>query len=458
MKKLLALLLAACMIFALAACDTTPEPTEAPATDAPATDAPATEGPAVENPTEEPAPEPVTLRFWQAGGDTVDAATVMRLLLDKFEAENPHITVEYQAIPWSADPHTQFNTGIASGDIADVLVIGSPLDFQLAGEGNILALDDLLTAETAADLSDVLKGECVYKGSENPDMTGKMMSLPLYGGTRAILYNKAIFDHFGVAYPTEQMTHAELLEMAKKLTGEIDGKKVYGYGTRATDSAQYIHFMWNYGAEMIDISTMTAATDSDAWRKGTEDYLKFYTEGVTPEGSSAMDATTQLNMFINGEIAMFVSAVDYANTIVQAEGWSVEQLGVAALVGEDYATSYCGADVLVVPAATEHVEEAALLLNYLMSTDAQATYCKTVGFFPGVASAASDPFFANDPIQAGYAATMAGAHYYGNYGVSTGSLLRANMQMLLNGEVTLDQYIENLTNDIQNAIDEKFGN
>ncbi len=59
MKKYVALLLALCMVFALAACsggDTTPA-TDAPASDAPATDAPATDAPA----TDAPAGELVTV-------------------------------------------------------------------------------------------------------------------------------------------------------------------------------------------------------------------------------------------------------------------------------------------------------------------------------------------------------------------------------------------------------------
>ncbi len=453
MKKLTALLLVTCMIICMfAGCAGGEKPVETQAPEQDSIQTPEEEAPA---PTEE-VKEPVTINFWQAGGDTVGASSVMRLLLDKFELMYPWISVEYQAIPWSNDPHTQFQTALASGECADVLVLGSPLDFQLAGEGHLMALDEMLTEEVMNDLSDVLKNECIYKGTENPEMTGKMMSLPLYGGTRAVLYNKEIFDFFNVPYPTEQMSHAELLEIAKKLTGDMNGKQVYGYGTRATDSAQYVHFMWNYGAQIIDTETMTAATNSEAWRKGVEDYVKFYTEGVTPEGSVAMDATTQLQLFVNGEIAMFVAAVDYAQAIVAEEGWA-DKLGVAALVGETYATTFTGADVLAVNAASAHPEEAALLLNYLMSTDAQATYCKNVGFFPGVKSAATDSYFVDDPIQAGYAATMEGAHYFGNFGVSVGSLLRANMQMLLNGEVTIDEYIENLTREINEAIEEKYG-
>ena len=452
MKKLLAIALALCMLLSLVACGAQePAPTEAPKVETPATEAPKEEAPKD--------PDPVTIRFWQAGGDTVGASTVMRMLLDEFEDQYPWITVEYQAIPWSNDPHVQFQTGIAGGDIADVLVVGSPLDFQLTNEGALLALDDLLSDEVKADISEVLMNECIYSGTENEAMTGKIMSLPLYTGTRAIMYNKEIFDYFGVAYPTEQMTHAELLEMAKKLTGDMNGTKVYGYGTRATTSEQYLNFAWNYGAVLVDPATWTAGTDSDAWRQGIEDYLKFYTEGVTPEGSVAMDGATLFNMFANGEIAMFCGAVDYANTLVN-EGWTEAKLGIAALPGETYATCYCGADILVVPdkGAKTQTEAAGLLLNYLMSAEAQATYCKVVGFFPGVQSAAADPYFSEDFVQAGFAATTAGAHYFGNFGVpGVGTILKANIQMLINGEVTMDEYIANVTSELQTAIDETYG-
>jgi multiple sugar transport system substrate-binding protein len=467
MKKLIALLLAVCMVACLfAGCgEKTPEETTAAPEET--TAAPETEPVTLETeapttaPTEEEK-EPVTLTFWQAGGDTVGASSIMRLLLDKFEMMYPWITVDYQAIPWSADPHTQFQTAIAGGECADVLVLGSPLDFQLAGEGNLLALDDLLDESVLNDMSDVLKNECIYWGGNNEEMYGKMMSLPLYGGGRAMLYNKEIFDFFGVEYPTEGMTHADLLEMAKKLTGDMNGKKVYGLGTRATTSEQYLNFVWNYGAKIIDPATMTAATDSEEWRKGIEDYLAFYEAGVTPEGAVNMDGTTLLQLFMNGEVAMFIAAVDYAIEIdgtAVAEGetpWS-EKLGIAPLVGQDYATCYCGADVLAVPSTTQHIDEAALLLNYLMGTEAQSVYCKNVGFFPGVKSAAADPYFSENYIQKGFADVMEGAHYFGNYGVSCGTLLKANIQMLLNGEVTIEEYQANLTAEINAAAAEMNG-
>ncbi|MBR4308565.1 MAG: extracellular solute-binding protein, partial [Oscillospiraceae bacterium] len=259
---------------------------------------------------------------------------------------------------------------------------------------------------------------------------------------------------FGVAYPTEGMSHADLLEMAKAVTGDMNGTYVYGYGTRATTSEQYLNFVWNYGAQIVDPATMTPGTDSEAWKKGIQDYMAFYEAGTTPEGAASMNGTDLFSMFANGECAMFIAAVDYATALV-ADGWTEEKLGIAPLVGEDKATCYAGADVIAVPAGTAHEYEAGLLLNYLMGTELQVNYCKNVGFFPGTVTAQNDEFFQNDFVQAGFAATMSGAHYFDNYGVpSVGTILKEEIQRLIAGECDIDTYQANVTSRINEKIAE----
>ncbi len=405
----------------------------------------------------------VTIRFWQAGGEDENAAAVMRLLLDKFELLHPGITVDYKTVPWSTDPHIQFEEAIERGDCADLLVLGAPLDFQLAGEGKLLPLDDLLSDTVLQDLPDMLKAQSTYRGSENKDMYGKIMSVPLYSATRALIYNKEIFDFFGVAYPTEGMSHADLLEMAKKLTGEMNGKQVYGYGTRATTAEQYMNFVWNYGAQIVDPYTMTAGTDSPEWKKGIEDYIAFYNAGVTHPDAAIMAGYAQLDMFLNGEIAMFVGTAESAFSIDStpvAEGetpWA-DKLGVAPLPGETYTTNYCGSDVIAVPATTENPRETALLLNYLLGTEAQVVYSRTIDCIPSVKSAAADPYFADDPIRSVYAKAMEGAHFFDNFGVTgIGTLLKQYIQLLLDGKITIEEYQAQLTEGINARIKETFG-
>ncbi len=441
--------------------ETTTIPVTEEATTAPTTELPTTETEEAKNSESTENHSPVTIKFWQAGGDSDDASYTMRLLLDNFELLYPWITVNYTAIPWAHEPHEQFQAAIKGGNCADVLVVGSPLDFQFAGEGKLLPLDNMLGSEVLNDMSDIIKRECVYRGNDNPYMQGKIMSVPLYGGAHAMLYNKEIFDHFGVAYPTEGMTHADLLEMAKKLTGDVNGEKVYGYGTRATTAEQYMNFIWNYGGRIIDPATMKATTDSNEWRKGIEDYLAFYEAGAVPEDAATMGGIDLLDMFLNGEIAMFFAAYDYAADIMQTEvasgetPWS-EKLGVAPLVGKTYATAYSLADVIVVPSTTQNSMEAGLLVRYLMSTEAQAIYSKNIGFFSCIKSVSYDSYFSGNSILSGYASAMQESHFFGNYGVpGVGAILKEELQKLLNGEISIDEYQKKITAEINAKIEEQ---
>ena len=406
--------------------------------------------------------EELTLTFWHACNETEASVAVMRQILDEFEQKNPGITVDYKTLNWNDDPHSQFEATIDSGECADLLVLGTPTDYKWAEEGKLLPLDDLLDEAVLNDVYDMLKEQSTYYGSKNEEMYGKLYSLPLYGAARGLVYNKDIFDFFGVEYPTEAMTHAELLELAKKLTGEMNGTHVSGYGTRATTTEQYIQFPWNYGAQLVDPYTMTAGTDSPEWRQGIEDYLAFYEAGVVPTDATYLGGIDLKDMFMNGEVAMFATSYEYVLSILEdttVDGVSAmeDKIGVAPMAGETYSTSYCGADVMAIPATTEHPHETALLMEHLLSAKAQAAYAEAEGFFPVTASGAAEPYFANDPFRAAFAQAMANGHYFDNYNVlGLGTILKNNLQMLLTGEYTIDEYQALLTEEINAKIQELY--
>ena len=243
----------------------------------------------------------------------------------------------------------------------------------------------------------------------------------------------------------------------------MNGKQVYGYGTRPTSADQYMQFVWNYGAQLIDPYTMTPGTDSPEWKKGIEDYLSFYNAGVVHPDAVNMPTSASIELFMNGESAMFVSPIDYARDILStpvAEGetpWT-DKLAVAPLAGETYTTTYLGADSLAVPVTTDHPKEAGLLLNFLLSTEAQVLYNQVTGLLPVVESALADPYYAEDPIAYGFAKAMEGAHLFDNYGVTgLGSLLKNYLQEFLAGNITIEEYQAQLTEAINAKIQEIYG-
>jgi multiple sugar transport system substrate-binding protein len=397
---------------------------------------------------------PKVVRFWQAGADSANATNVMSELITQFMTKNPNTIVEYQAYPWANEPHTVFQTAIAGDDVADLLVVGSPFDFVLAGGGHVLPLDSYLDNSTKNDLMDVFAKECVYYGS-NSTLNNKFISMPLFGDARTILYNKTIFDAAGVPYPDTSWTHTQFIENARRLTGTYDGKKVYGFGTSARYTSQYLPFIWNYGGNILN-SENTKAVIDNAWRRGISEYLTFFAERLTPPGSEAMSLADTLNMFLNGEIAMMVATSDYVRTVQSSTTFNAAKLGVGLMPHVDERTSFAGADVMVIPAIAKYPKEAGDLINFLLQTDNQLKYATTVGFFPAVKSAADNPYYKDEATRSVFADAVNHGRFYVKASFSAGvtPILTANIQNLIAGRQSLDQYLVNMQTELDALIAE----
>ena len=445
MKKLFTAIILVCLVFTMTACANTNEKKANEETSNKTSETKTEAETKADEKTES-----IVLRFWQAGADTANATNVMNELLVRFMKENPNIIIEYQAVPWASDPHVQFQTAIASRDVADLLVVGNPFDFVLAGENSIQALDDYLDDTVKGDLMG-FANECIYYG-DNTELNGKYTSIPLYGDARTILFNKEIFDAVGAPYPTESISLDEFQDLARKVTGEINGTHVYGFATSAKYASQYLPFIWDMGGDILNSTLDTATINNDFWKAGVEYYKTFFTEGITPKGSEAMDLADQLAMFLNGEIAMMIATSDYATEISNTEEWA-DKLGVGAVPHDEKQYAFAGADTLVMPSSTEHPEETAKLINFLLQPDNQLTYVKAVGFTPVSKTAAQDSYFTSSDLKAGFSEAVNCGKFYVKSPISSGvtTTLRTNIQLFLSDDITIDDFLKD-TDDQINAL------
>jgi ABC-type glycerol-3-phosphate transport system substrate-binding protein len=427
------------------------KPDNAAATASPASSDAASSGQAVSS-----AAEKVTIRFWQSGADTAGAAETMQGILSEFEADNPDIAVEYQAIPWADDPDTKIQTAIAGGDVADLLVTGNVLPILLADSGQVRALDDVFDDDVRSDFIDSILPDAVYHG-KNAELNGKTVYYPLFTGARSVLYNKTLFDEAGVSYPEDDWTLDDFYSTAEKLTGKIGNVSVYGFGTSAYYASQYLPFVWDEGGSILNDAQTAAAVDSDAWRKAISDYKSVYDKGCTPKGSEAMKLADIQKLFIDGQVGMIIATSDYATEISESADFK-GKLGVA-MMPEGSAGQYAfgGADVLCIPAKAQHPEEAARLLNYLLGTKPQTEYAKTIGFDPSVVSAAEDPYFSSDPVTKVFKDNAAHSRLFIQtpYAAGVTDLLRSTIQQYIAGDLDLDQYIKTLNDGINALIEEQ---
>ncbi len=393
----------------------------------------------------------VTLRVWQAGIDDSNAALTMKKLLNRFEKQNPGITVEYTPLPTRDDPYEKIEDALKKGEGPDVILVSAPYEMLLADQGLILPLDTLLTESAMRDLHPGLLIDCSYDRSENPELKGRLVSAPLFSTPRALLINRSLFDHFGVEYPGNTYSYDALLADAQTLTGSKDGKVVYGIGTRASSPCLYLGMLWGAGGTIMDKNTGLASTDNPMWERATEAYLRLYTEQYTPDHSVSMDYNSQLGMFAKGNVAMIDASLDAASLIKSKDEW-MDNLAVYPYLDNAQPACLCVGEVAVVAKDTAHILDSAKLINFLMEPDSQIIYSKGVGYLPGVMSAMEESDLRTDPYLDPYSIGLEDTKLLGDKGYAVYGLIRDELRKVLRKELSVQDYCTQLQDKINDIL------
>ncbi|MBD0378640.1 ABC transporter substrate-binding protein [Paenibacillus sedimenti] len=162
------------------------------------------------------------------------------------------------------------------------------------------------------DMTDLIKKHNFDTGRLNPsDMQrsiaaseGKLYSLPFNNNEWVLVYNKDIFDKFGVEYPKDGMTWDEAFEKTQKLTRQ-EGEVTYkGF---QMNPAHYMRF--NQLSEPgLDPNEDKAAMTSDNWVKIVNNIRRFY--------EIPGNQLVKTNQFSKGNVAMIVDSLENATRLI----------------------------------------------------------------------------------------------------------------------------------------------
>ena len=212
-QKSLLLLVVAFLVCVSAACSgdgevSTNVPTETNTNEQPATADPLEP--------EEAQSEPAEIIFYSANNDPVESFDYR--FGDSLRKKFPHHTIEY----------------IQSGDgrrIPDLITSGTPFDIYFHTIGNYEAnafpygLDYDMTELIKQFDVDLDRFEPTVINAIQDSYDGGMFALPVFTTNFVVYYNKDIFDRFGEDYLRDGMTWDEMVEVAKRLTRNVDGEQ-----------------------------------------------------------------------------------------------------------------------------------------------------------------------------------------------------------------------------------------
>lgn len=331
------------------------------------------------------ASEPVTLKVFSNLPDRKNGqGLIEQMVIDEYMAQNPNVTIEVEALDEEAYK-TKFKAYAMDG-MPDVVNIWGQPSF----------LDDVLNAGVLAELNeaDYANYGFVSGSLEGFKKDGKLYGLPRNTDIMAFYYNQKMFDDNGWKVPA---TYDELLALADDINAAgivpvaMDGGDGWPMAIYLTDLIVKIN--GSHG-DIVSEAIANADFSNPVFAQAAELLAQSAQAGLFQTGYDSQDYATAMNLFTNGQAAMFYMGSWEASmalnqdineeirtnirvfTMPAVEGGKGTATDIAAWNGGGYAVS----------ANSEVKNEAIKFLNFLYQPDKLSKY----GWENGVGMSAQD--------------------------------------------------------------------
>lgn len=188
--------------------------------------------------------EEVTINFWHHySAQSAENETLTKVLIPKFEEENPGIKVNAVSHEW-ADLHQKILISAQSDTLPDVARLDSAWVPEFQKAGILVPLD-----EKMSDFKDVSDG-LLESAMSTASIGGHAYGLALNTNTKILFYNVKALEAANISVPK---TMDEFVEAVKTLAGTNEnGQQVWGYDEPALAGWNLCPFIWSMGGSITN--------------------------------------------------------------------------------------------------------------------------------------------------------------------------------------------------------------
>lgn len=294
------------------------------------------------------------------------------------------IRVDYSPRSNSATGYeTELGNMLNNGTLPDIITFDAPNTWNYAENGILADITDLIAEETQSDFFEISKNT----------YNGKLYGLPIQESSAGIYYNKAIFRSAGLLSEVENMTvdNAWTMTQFESICNRLKGKcdlpvdlQLYNANDEMATYLLYPFILAGGGTFLSsDGMTATGYFDSAATIAAFDRLRNWVNNGYTSFDASNVG-------FYTGGIAMYLSS-----------GWSIPEIRnqYTQELGNDWGIlPYPKGDTGVAASATGSwsfgmttqcaaPEKAAVVLEWLVSTDSSVAITDATGMIPARRSA-----------------------------------------------------------------------
>lgn len=396
-----------------------------------------------------------TIRFTTWGSPASNK--IYQDVVDEFEKKNPDIDVELMMLPWSAY-HRKILTMFAAGSKLDVMRLANSYFPQFMEKGAFLPLDKYIERDRdEIDLGDFYPEALMGCLADD----GRICGLPVDIAGWAIYYNRGIFDKAGLSYPDESWTWDTFLNVAGKLTRDLDGDgRIDQYGAYVKVKMGVIELLAGQSGATIlngDNSKCTFNTaEGRAVIQLLYDLIVKYKVVPPPEFRADQNVflaqKVAMVMLMRGDVTGFRQSLAFDWDVGPVPKWPGKEPR-ALIVG--------GFNPWVIASSTKYPEESWRFLKFFTGKEASRNMAKTGRFIPARRSVAESPAFSNTtpPEHNVYFLDLIRtpnkvfAPRFPRY-KRLQKVFKNNFQYLTEGRLTVDECVAKIGQDVNKLIEE----
>ena len=335
----------------------------------------------------------ITLTVWHSFAAESQEEAVFLDAVEDFEQYHSHIVVEVTSIPF-ADIDRQYEIAAQAGQAPDIVRLSSD---QLGKIGEIRVNGFPLLEDLRPHLTPNQRSTFDAQALQSMRYGDALYGLPASQDCLSLLYNRALFDAEGIAYPDTSWTTLDLISAAENLTqGDI-----YGLAIPVKAAYWWFPFQNGFGGSLFD-SAGNPTLDSNGSAEALDWYLSLEQEHEIVRTGTVGE--TMKSQFIQSQAAMIVDGpwnwatyeagrLDIGQTLLPI----VEETGLRA----SPLVLYKGWSIS--KESQEKVAATSLILH-LSSPDVQRTFALETMTMPTSLETVMDSEVQSDPVLSGFLA------------------------------------------------------
>lgn len=272
--------------------------------------------------------------------------------------------------------------GVAAGNPPDAVQLNSTQILELAQQGALLPLNDLLDPATLKLYQPAALEAFTYEG--------KLYGLPDYASTRIVAFNTDILKKAGLDPNNPPRTIPGLIEWAKTIK---DKTGIYGFAPLIAN-VDFLKAFQEAGLPIFDEKRKRAVFNSPAHVAFLQQYIDLRKKDYFPEDVMRRGFTAAYELYTAGKLGIIIIGPQFMPRLEKDNNavWKVttvapHPIGAGQVV---QASTFAYA----VPKGVRDPKRAAQLAAWLTNDENQLAFSKRTGTtFPTTVKAANDPFF-----------------------------------------------------------------